>query len=576
MSARVAKKLRDRVAERGDVRCGLPAEGVLVCTPPSVSTFIDNRYKLLRQLGAGGMGVVWEAEHTGVGRRVAVKLLHKSLLDKETSLLNRLQREARLAGSLDSPHIAAVLDTGIDPASGSPYLVMEYLVGEDLQTLITRATRLPPALAMRIAAQACLGLKKAHEANIIHRDVKPANMFLARRDGEVTVKILDFGIAKLKADDLASLDQASLTRTGSLIGSPLFMSPEQARGMKTIDQRADVWSLGVVLFNMLTGRTPYDSIDALGELILAICSTASPSVRDFAPEVPMKVAEIVQRALQIAPEARYQNAGEMFDAIVAELDGPRTIATAALDEYPEPPPGSRRFLPATPAGPSGTAVLPSAQGSDIRESGPRVTPGSVSMTISTTPPPASGDTMAAAAPGGTPVPIPGRESLPASPAGETKSTSAAAAGAPPPSPASSTVEAAGPKGGARPKVIGAFIAVGLGALGAWLLMSGGSRVPEGRASDSPPSSTTPASTAAANAAPGPSAVLSGAVTATGDVPAPSASTEVTPVSSAVESPASKPSAVTTSSAKAPRTGAGSATSRPTAKPVDTSGFGDRK
>ncbi|HTJ85075.1 MAG TPA: serine/threonine-protein kinase, partial [Polyangiaceae bacterium] len=281
---------------------------------------IDNKYRLLRELGHGGMGAVYEAEHLGVGRRVAVKLLHKTVVDADPKNLGRLQREARLAGTLESPHIAQVSDVGIDPATKAPYLVLEYLEGMDLDQVLRIRGRLPWQLALRVAAQTCVGLKKAHEAGIIHRDIKPANLFLSQREEDVVVKILDFGIAKPAADQLASLEKSALTRTGTLIGSPLYMSPEQARGLKTIDHRADIWSLGVVLFNMLAGKTPNHEVDALGELILVICSVASPSVRDYEPGVPMNVAEIVQRALSILPEHRFASATEMYDAMIAALE----------------------------------------------------------------------------------------------------------------------------------------------------------------------------------------------------------------------------------------------------------------
>jgi serine/threonine protein kinase len=523
-----------------------------------VSTVIDNRYRLVRQLGVGGMGVVWEAEHVGVGRRVAVKLLHKTILERDASMLSRLQREARLAGSLDSPYIASVIDTGVDASSGSPYLVLEYLVGEDLQTLITRAQKLPTELALKIAAQACLGLKKAHEAKIIHRDVKPANMFLSRRDGEITIKILDFGIAKLRPDELASLENAALTRTGSLIGSPLYMSPEQARGMKTIDQRADVWSLGVVMFNMLTGRTPYESIDALGELILAICSTASPSVRDYAPEVPIEVAEIVQKALQISPTERFQDAGAMYEAIAKHIAA-RSIHESALADFPEPPPGSRRFIVPTPAGPSGTEVLPESaelKHPQTGKSDPAVALGSVSMTVAspTTDPMPDAKAKAAAEPSAS------RPLDPAitPPPDTTKSAIVAPSGA--------------PSGGGSPvRIVGAVAALAAGAAAAWFLFAG------------------PSGGEAATKDVGASAAGTG-------TPAPSVS-PVTPepvptVTAVLTSTAAETTTAPSASAPAPSTSAtaapppigGSSWSRPkpvpsttaTAKPVDTSGFGDRK
>jgi serine/threonine-protein kinase len=285
-----------------------------------LETLIDNKYRLVRRLGVGGMGTVYEAEHAQVGRRVAVKLLNKIAIEGDTRSVSRLQREARLAGSLDSPHITQVLDVGIDPATAAPYLVLEYLEGLDLEQTLRQSGKLSPSLALRVAAQMCLGLRRAHEAGIVHRDVKPANVFLARRESDVVVKLLDFGIAKPTGEELAKLDQSALTTTGALIGSPLYMSPEQARGLKTIDARADVWSTGVVLFTMLAGRTPNHHVTALGELILSICSVVSPSVRDFAPQTPLAVAEIVQRALSIAPDLRFANAAELFDAIAAELD----------------------------------------------------------------------------------------------------------------------------------------------------------------------------------------------------------------------------------------------------------------
>ena len=193
-------------------------------------------------------------------------------LAQDPGLVSRFQREARAAGAIDTKHITQVLDTGIDRDSELPFMVMEFLSGQDLQQFLKKSGPIAPDLALRIVAQSCLGLQKAHEAGVVHRDIKPANLFLARSDGEVIVKILDFGIAKVQMDQAQETESAGLTRTGNMLGSPLSMSPEQARGSKNIDHRADLWSLGAALYQALSGRTPYQHITALGELIIAICS----------------------------------------------------------------------------------------------------------------------------------------------------------------------------------------------------------------------------------------------------------------------------------------------------------------
>ncbi len=283
---------------------------------------VDGKYDIVRILGQGGMGAVYEAVHRGTKRRVAVKVILSDALAKDEGVLARFQREARASGSIDSAHVVQVLDTGIEPTTGNPYMVMEYLSGEDVHDLVKRLGPLEPSLAIRIVAQACLGLQRAHDAGIVHRDIKSANMYLARRDaGEMTLKLLDFGIAKVRADSFAASDDQHLTRTGSLLGSPLFMSPEQARGMKEIDGRADLWSLGVVLYQTLTGRTPNEDKETLGDLIIAICTEDPPSVQQLAPWVSPEITAVVERALARNPKHRYANAKEMHDALVALSPG---------------------------------------------------------------------------------------------------------------------------------------------------------------------------------------------------------------------------------------------------------------
>ena len=233
----------------------------------------------------------------GTGRRVAVKLVAAEVLAKGPDIAERFRREAMASGAIESQYIAQVLDTGDRRSqSGSPYIVMELLVGEDLQHAIQRVRRFTPDIALRITAQACMGLQKAHETGVIHRDVKPANLYLTRRDHEVVVKLLDFGIAKVRLDPLTSHD-ADRTQSGMMLGSPLYMSPEQARGKKTIDHRSDIFSLGVVLYEMLAGKTPHAKSETIGDLIVRICGEPARPVQEVAPSVNSATAAIVHGAL---------------------------------------------------------------------------------------------------------------------------------------------------------------------------------------------------------------------------------------------------------------------------------------
>ncbi|WP_437733231.1 protein kinase domain-containing protein [Sorangium sp. So ce1335] len=278
-----------------------------------IGTVIDGKYRIAKLLGEGAMGSVYEAEHTATGRRCAIKVISSLDLTRDPKIVQRFQREARAAGAIDTQHITQVLDAGVDRETKLPFLAMEFLSGEDLQHLLLRTGPLAPHVALRIAVHCCLGLQKAHDAGVVHRDIKPHNLFLARRDaGEIIVKLLDFGIAKVKMDQANDTEGADLTKTGSLVGSPLYMSPEQAVGQREIDHRTDIWSLGAVLYQALSGRTPFHDIKALGQLILSICSSPVPPLQDFAPWVPAEIAAIVHRCLQQDPARRFQSAQELL------------------------------------------------------------------------------------------------------------------------------------------------------------------------------------------------------------------------------------------------------------------------
>ncbi|WP_434043999.1 MULTISPECIES: serine/threonine protein kinase [Sorangium] len=278
-----------------------------------IGAVIDGKYRIAKLLGEGAMGSVYEAEHTATGRRCAIKVISSLDLTRDPRIVQRFQREARAAGAIDTQHITQVLDAGIDRETKLPFLAMEFLAGEDLQHLLLRTGPLAPHVALRIAVHCCLGLQKAHDAGVVHRDIKPHNLFLARRDaGEIIIKLLDFGIAKVKMDQANDTEGADLTKTGSLVGSPLYMSPEQAVGQREIDHRTDIWSLGAVLYQALSGRTPFHDIKALGQLILSICSGPVPPLQDHAPWVPAEIAAVVHRCLQQDPARRFQDAQEML------------------------------------------------------------------------------------------------------------------------------------------------------------------------------------------------------------------------------------------------------------------------
>ncbi|WP_437499509.1 serine/threonine protein kinase [Sorangium sp. So ce1099] len=311
---------------------------------------VDQKYRLTRLIGEGGMGCVYEARQLDTGEQVAVKLISGQKRRESATALGRFQREARAAAGVETPHIVRVRDAGTDPATGAPYLVMEYLDGEDLGQLLHRLGPLRPEVALRIIVQACLGLQKAHEARVIHRDIKPANLFLARSgDEEIVVKLLDFGIAKIKPSEGGVT--TGLTTTGKMLGSPLFMAPEQIEDIRTVDYRTDIWSLGVVLYAALSGNAPHHHIASIARLFVMICTEPAPPIQDVAPWVPREVAAVVHRALQLNMSDRFQSVTEMLEAmlpllpdghalrqelLVAVTDSERAVVAPRLDVGPAP------------------------------------------------------------------------------------------------------------------------------------------------------------------------------------------------------------------------------------------------
>jgi serine/threonine-protein kinase len=302
---------------------------------------LDGKYRLEKPLGGGAMGMVYEATDIATGARVAVKLITAEGAQSDV-LLQRFQREAKACEAAPSRHIVKVLAAERESVSGLPYMVMDYLEGEDLETLVERLGPLPPDLALRVAAQACEGLIVAHAGGVIHRDIKPANLFLAREGHERVVKIVDFGLAKVRMEDEAAPD-SRITRTGALLGSPLYMAPEQARGAKDVDARADLWSLGIVLYEALAGRTPFDGCETLSDLTIAICSKSPPPLWEVAPWVPPEVAAVAHGALKPNLAERYASAWSMLAAIRSLLPNGDAITEEMIRSVPAEERASNRY-----------------------------------------------------------------------------------------------------------------------------------------------------------------------------------------------------------------------------------------
>lgn len=276
------------------------------------------------------MGAIYEARHTSTFRRCALKLLSSPEFEQHPEIVQRFFLEARAASVLESEHIVQVFDSGIDNETGRPYIVMEYLQGYDLKNTLEMHGPLDPWIAAKIALQAARGLAKAHELGIFHRDIKPANLFLSRRDsGDICVKLLDFGIAKVKTET-GLVSSGTLTRTGGLLGTPLYMSPEQVRRPATVDARTDVWSLGIVLFECLSGDVPFPSEGTVGELVADVLTSQLRLLQDVSPWVPSDLAAIVHQALSRDLNRRYPDAKAMRDALAQVLSGNAHFQESAL------------------------------------------------------------------------------------------------------------------------------------------------------------------------------------------------------------------------------------------------------
>jgi eukaryotic-like serine/threonine-protein kinase len=291
-----------------------------VSAPVTAGQVIAGKYRVERVLGEGAFGVVVAAVHTQIGQRVALKFLQADAL-KQNGVVERFLREAQSAVQIQSEHVARVLDVG-KLKTGAPYMVLEYLEGRDLSQVLQEQGPLPLAVAIDYVLQACEAIAEAHAHGIVHRDLKPANIFLtARADGSPLVKVLDFGISKASSRPLEGLAPASsLTRTHGMMGSPLYMAPEQVRSAKRVDARADIWSLGVILYELTTRQWPFFSTNVAG-LFLAIGADPPTPLRKVWPECSPGFEAVVMRCLAKDVNLRYQSVAELAEALLPYAPG---------------------------------------------------------------------------------------------------------------------------------------------------------------------------------------------------------------------------------------------------------------
>lgn len=309
---------------------------------------IAGRYRLVEMLGKGGMGEVWRAQHLTLNAPIAIKLIEPNMASSQAAL-KRFMREARAAAALQSPHVVHTSDFGVH--ENVPYIAMELLQGENLSQRLRRVGVLGPAETAFVVGHVARGIQKAHDAGIVHRDLKPDNVFIVTNEEEELVKVLDFGVAKAVGGTFG--EEAAATRTGALLGTPYYMSPEQAQGDRQIDHRSDLWSLGVIAFQCLTARLPFES-EGLGSLVLKICTGPIPRPSDVAL-VPAGFDEWFARALTRDPDQRFQSAKEMSATLRLvltgeELSARRNWSTAGKSSpLAAPPPTANQTGPHVPS-----------------------------------------------------------------------------------------------------------------------------------------------------------------------------------------------------------------------------------
>jgi eukaryotic-like serine/threonine-protein kinase len=330
---------------------------------------IDDKYRVDRVIGAGGMGVVVQATHLQLEQRVAIKLLLPQMA-VTAEVIARFAREAKAAAKVQGEHVARVMDVG-ELDNGTPFMVMEYLEGADLAHVVESRGALPVQEAVGYVLQATEAIAAAHALGIVHRDLKPANLFLARKpDGSSVLKVLDFGISKALTGAPGSGSDMSLTKTSAVMGSPLYMSPEQMRSARGVDGRADVWALGVILYELITGHVPFEA-GSITELCALILTEPPRPIASLQPDVPPGLVAAIERCLSKDPNQRFPNVAE-FASCIAPFGAPdaltstqtitRVLRAAGVNIQASDPQQSQVLAGAPPGG--STAVAWSPTGSE--------------------------------------------------------------------------------------------------------------------------------------------------------------------------------------------------------------------
>jgi serine/threonine-protein kinase len=334
--------------------------------PPSAG-LVGGKYQLVKLIGRGGMGSVWEARHCNLGTPVAIKFIEAEYANS-AEVRSRFDKEAKAAATIQSKHAIQIHDNGVTE-EGKAYIVMELLQGEPLDKRIDRLGQLTLQDTARILQQVSRGLSKAHERGIIHRDLKPENVFIVHNDDDddEVAKVLDFGIAKIQNSPLSS-GITSSTKTGAVLGTPFYMSPEQARGLRNVDHRTDVWSLGVIAFKCVTGKLPFDG-ESVGDLLVKICTAPIPLPSDLVPGLPEAFDSWFLRALEREPDRRFATVSELAEHLafaagigsrspvsnqaysVPRGDMPVSVTSAASSPGATPSPAQRAKVA---GGPNGT------------------------------------------------------------------------------------------------------------------------------------------------------------------------------------------------------------------------------
>jgi serine/threonine protein kinase len=363
-----------------------PIEGI-----PQAGDTIDGKYKVERDLAEGGMGAILLATDLATNEHVAIKVMLPAALEIEGAV-TRFEREARAAMGIMSEHVVRIFHVGELP-NGAPFMVMEYLEGKDLGAIVGPEKSLPVAQAADYVLQACEAMAEAHKGGIVHRDLKPSNLFLAERSkGPKIIKVLDFGISKFTAgSDVVGKEGVALTATSMMMGSPLYMSPEQVRSAKNVDRRSDIWSLGVILYELLSGRLPFEA-DNPGAVCAMIVADAPVPLSWMTKDLPGKLEKVVMRCLAKEPAERYQDVAELAAALRPFASNVGHVAAAQAVRTMENASGILPTLHAAPIKLDLSAramAAPLSKATMAATPGARRTPTSRPPPANSTPPPAS-------------------------------------------------------------------------------------------------------------------------------------------------------------------------------------------